>query len=210
MNSIKIKELVNGKETYPSWSTNSTYSIYTKELGNQIEVYYYIKGNRKISRIFPNEIILNPRFCYCLGFLKGEGPTSLGKSNYRRVTITNTNPEILNLVFEELENSNLFLKSQIIKHSISLLHHTKTDQEVINYWSKKLTLPKNKFRCYDDKSKTSDFGVCHIYISDVLLRRVIDLIHDFFQKLQNVFYIFEVLKSSILVTFNNYLTNFNS
>ncbi len=180
MISISVQEIINNKQTYPSWTTNSTYPIECKNLGNETLVYYVIKGNRKISRIFPKNIELSPRLSYALGFLKGEGSTSLGKSNYRRLTITNSIPEIIKLVIDELDKNDLFSKEKIIDKSISILHHTLPDEEVIDFWSKQLQLYKSKFRCYDDKSKTSQHGVCHVYISDVLLRRVIDLMHDYF------------------------------
>ena len=182
MNSTKIKinELVEGRLTYPNWTTNSTYPLKTKDYGEDIIIYYKTKGNRKISRFFPKEINLTHRLSYVFGLLKGEGSTSLGKSNYRRFTITNADYRIINLILEELDKNNLFKKSNLIDKSIHLLHHTELKNKVIDYWSKKLNLPKRKFKCFDDKSKTSPFGVCHVYISDVLLRRIIDLIHDEF------------------------------
>lgn len=180
LNKINIKELVQGEYTYPNWSTGSIYSLKTKELTNDTLVYYFTKSNREVSRIFPKEIDLTPKLCYIMGFLKGEGSTSLGKSNYRRLTITNSEPKILKQVLDELDNAKLFKKEKLINKSINLLHHTKSENKVINHWSKKLDLPKAKFKCFDDERKTSRFGVCHIYISDVLLRRVIDLIHNKF------------------------------
>jgi len=184
MNSTKIniKKLVEGKTTYPSWTTNSKYSLKTEDNGDNIIVYYKIKGGREVSRSFPKEINLTPRLSYVLGILKGEGATSLGKSNNRRFTLTNSEPTIINRVLDELEKNNLFKKSNLIDKSIHLLHHTESEDKVIDYWSEKLNLPKNKFKCFDDKTKTSSFGVCHVYISDVLLRRVIDVIHDEFTK----------------------------
>jgi len=179
---INIKKLVEGRKTYPTWTTNSSYIIKTQDIGNNILVYYITKSNRKISRVFPNEINLTPKLSYVLGLIKGEGSTSLGKSNYRRFTLTNSNPRIINLIFKELDKNNLFKKSDLINKSVHLLHYIKSKDEVIDYWSKKLNLSKNKFKCFDDKTKTSLFGVCHVYISDVLLRRVIDIIHDEFFK----------------------------
>ncbi len=177
---IEIKELVKGKNTYPSWTTNSSYPLRTKDEGGNILVYYIIKRNRKISRLFPKEINLTPKLSYVLGLLKGEGSTSLGKSNYRRFTITNSDPKVINIILEGLNENSLFRKSNLIDKSVHLLHYIESQDMVVDYWSKKLGLPKNKFKCFDDKTKTSFFGVCHVYISDVLLRRIIDLIHDKF------------------------------
>ena len=173
---IKLKNLVEGQITYPSWTTSSTYSLKAEEHDKSIVVYYKIKTNKRISRVFPKEIILTPKFTYTLGLLKGEGSNALGKSNYRRLTITNSNPDVINLILDELERSGLFKKSDLIAKSVHLLHHTESDNLVIDYWSNKLSLPKNKFKCFDDKLKTSQYGVCHVYISDVLLRRVIDIL----------------------------------
>ncbi|MBN2142343.1 hypothetical protein JW711_03345, partial [Candidatus Woesearchaeota archaeon] len=52
----------------------------------------------------------------------------------------------------------------------------KSKDEVIKYWSEKTKLPKNKFSFVSTQKRTKEFGICHIYISDVLLRRVLDLI----------------------------------
>ena len=96
--------------------------------------------------------------------------------------MTNADYQIIKIVLEELDKNNIFKKSSLIDKSIHLLHYTESKNKVVDYWSKKLNLPKRKFKCFDDKSKTSPFGVCHVYISDVLLRRIIDLIHDEFIK----------------------------
>ena len=173
---IKLKSLVEGQITYPSWTTSSTYTLKAEENDKNILIYYKIKTNKCISRVFPKEITLTPKFTYTLGLLKGEGSNALGKSNYRRLTITNSNPDIINLILDELEVSNLFKKSDLIAKSVHLLHHTEIDDKVIDYWSDKLDIPRNKFKCFDDKLKTSKYGVCHVYISDVLLRRVIDIL----------------------------------
>ena len=177
MNSIiNLKSLVEGKATYPSWTTGSVYPLKVEENGSSALIYYTIKTNKRISRLFPKEIILSPKLTYMLGLLKGEGSNALGKSNYRRLTITNSNPDIISLILDELERSDLFKKSDLITKSVHLLHHTEPDGKVIEYWSNVLDIPKNKFKCFDDKLKTSKYGVCHVYISDVLLRRVIDIL----------------------------------
>ena len=175
---INLKKIVEGHVTYPSWTTNSIYTIKIEENEKNALVYYTIKTNKKISRIFPKEISLTPRLMYILGILKGEGSNALGKSNYRRFTITNSDSNVIRLVLNELEQSNLFKKVDLINKSVHLLHHTEQDDKVIDYWSNELNIPKIKFKCFDDKLKTSKFGVCHVYISDVLLRRVIDILQE--------------------------------
>ena len=176
---INLKEIIKNKKTYPNWTTSTEYELCSEELDkNLINIYYIInKGvQRKIQRTFPKIISIDPQFTLAAGLIKGEGSNSLGKSSYRRFTFTNSNPEIINFVLSELEKKDLFRKKLLIDKSIHLIHTTKKEKEVIKYWSKRLNLPKSKFKCFDDKMKTSDYGVCHIYISDVLLRRVIDLI----------------------------------
>src|SRR3989338_11507077 len=113
MNSTKInlKKVVEGNKTYPSWTTNSVYDIKAQETKNCTLVYYQTKTNKKISRVFPKDIILTPNLIYGLGLLKGEGSNSLGKSNYRRLTITNSDPKIINLILSELDKNDLFKKS---------------------------------------------------------------------------------------------------
>ncbi len=175
---LDISDLIKGNKTYPSWSTNSTHNLEGYKKQDGILVYYKTKSNKLISRWFPKKIEITPKLCYILGIIKGEGSNSLGKSNYRRFTFTNSDFVLVSIVLEELEKHKLFSKQKIIKKSIHLLHYTKPKEEVINFWSKKLKIPKEKFKCFETKMKTSQFGVCHLYISDVLLRRVVDLIHD--------------------------------
>ncbi len=182
MISIKLQKLVKGKKTYPSWSTGTAYFLKAESKKEACLIYYTTKSNRLISKNFPKSIKLCPKFCYILGILKGEGSNSLGKSSYRRFTLTNSDPDIIKLVLGELDKKNLFKKTKIIDKSIHLLHNTCSEEEAINYWSEKLDLPKNKFKCFDDKQKTSIFGVCHVYISDVLLRRIIDLLQEYIIK----------------------------
>ncbi len=179
-NIINIKRLIEGKSTYPTWTTGSTHILKTKKSGKKLIVYYKTKSNRKISRLFPKEIKLTSRLIYSLGILIGEGATSIGKSNYRRFTLTNSNPRIIKVVLDELDRCGLFKRYDLNKRAINLFHHKNSNKKVINYWSKNLDLPGDKFICYNHQKKTSPFGVCHVYISDVLLRRVVDLIQDKF------------------------------
>ncbi|MFH1409497.1 MAG: hypothetical protein ABIH34_06305 [Nanoarchaeota archaeon] len=176
---INIKELIKGNKTYPTWSTGSCHQLYaTNEKQNTIKIFYTTKSKRIISRVFPKKLTLSPEFCYVLGFLKGEGSNSLGKSNYRRFTITKSDPDIMKFVLKILEKNKLLSLSRLINKSCHLIHFKLTEKKVIEYWSEKLKLPEEKFKCFEDKNKTSLFGVCHIYISDVLLRRVVDLIQE--------------------------------
>lgn len=179
---LNVNKLVRNQFTYPNWTTNSQYKVNSKIIDkNNILVYFDItKGavKRRISRIFPRYIDCTSRFLWVLGFLKGEGSNSLGKSNYRRFTITNSDPKTIKIFFEEFENRELYFKKNLPNKSIHLIHHLKKKNEVIKYWSYQLEIPTCKFKCFNGKAKTLDYGVCHVYISDVLLRRVIDLIQE--------------------------------
>ena len=179
---INTKKLVSGKKTYPNWSTGSCYNIKAEEYEKSTLVYYLTKSNRKIKRDFPKKIILTPNFIYVLGIIMGEGPTSLGKSNYRRFTMTNSDPKVINIVLKELENCRFLKKTDLIDKSIHLLHFKEPEKKVIDYWSNKLDIDKSKFKCFHDEKKTTNFGVCHVYVSDVLLRRIIDLLQERFYR----------------------------
>lgn len=175
---IKLDELIVGQETYPTWSTKAVYSLQAESKDDELLIYYVVKGNRRISRIFPKKIELSTKFLYVMGLLKGEGSNTLGNSNYRRFTITNSDPKVVSIILKELEESKLFSKAELLDNSIHILHHLVEDGEAIDYWANQLRLKPQKFRCFKDKSRTSKYGVCHVYISDVLLRRVIDLLHQ--------------------------------
>lgn len=175
---IHLHKLVKDKFTYPSWTTNSVYPLGSIHSKQKSTIYYKTKTNKVISREFPKIVNLTPQFIYVLGILKGEGSSSLGKSNYRRFTITNSNPKVLSIVLNELEKAKLFSRSDLIKNSVYVMHHKESNLKVIYYWSKMLSIPKYKFKCFRSEKQTSKYGVCHIYISDVLLRRIVDLMHE--------------------------------
>lgn len=175
---IKLKKIVEGEKTYPSWTTGSEYELQTSEGQKSLKVFYKVSIGRKIGREFPKFIQLSSKFCYVLGLIKGEGANSLGKSNYRRFTLTNSDPNVIKLVLTELKNQNL-VSNQFPERSFHILHFKKLKRQVVDYWSNELSIDKSKFKCFDDKNKTSDYGVCHIYLSDVLLRRITDLLQNF-------------------------------
>ena len=182
---IDLHNLVEGIKTYPSWTTSREYSLSVKAIDTEhIEIFYQVAGpvKRKIGRKFPRKLQLNPRFIWALGFLKGEGSNSLGKSNYRRFTITNTNPEFLRIVLDELESMHLFQRDNLSNTGVNILHAKETEPITRAFWSSELGIPIQKIRYYDDKVKTSKYGVCHIYISDVLLRRVVDEVNSYIMK----------------------------
>lgn len=180
---IKICEIISGKETYPNWSTGTTYPLKFELDEDEIIIYYIMTKtimNKVYSRKFPKEIKLTPSFCWALGFIKGEGMNSLNKSSYHRFGVTNKNPKLISYVLEELDKSNLLKKEKIPDRSFQILHWFSTPREVVNYWSNKLNVPKEKINPYNDKNslKRTKFGTCHFYITDVLLRRIIDIISE--------------------------------
>ncbi len=171
---IKVSDLVRGAYSYPSWSTGSTYPLSYDEP----YVRYRPLQGKAISRAFPQHFRITPRFCYVLGLLKGEGANALGKSNYRRFTFTNTDPEMFRIVLEELRHQGLVQHHDFKPGCFHLLHFSASEQEVIRYWAKELSLPEGYFKTFNDQSKTTKNGVCHLYLSDVLLRRIIDLLQE--------------------------------
>jgi hypothetical protein len=178
---IITEELIKGKKTYPTWTTNSKYPLCSKKLNNKEVLIYYIvdKGiKRKIERKFPAIIDCDPSFCWIISLIKGEGSNSLGKSSYRRFTITNKDPIVIKKIIKELEEKKLFHSEQLSPKSCHLLHFTGKEEQVISYWSRKLELSRDKFKCFSAEKRTSIYGVCHIYLSDALLRRIIDLTND--------------------------------
>ncbi|MBN2459871.1 hypothetical protein JXB28_06315 [Candidatus Woesearchaeota archaeon] len=172
---VKLKNLVNGKFTYSSWSTDSSYILKCKELDKQnVLIYYVTKSNKVVSRRFPRLIHITPKFACILGLIKGEGANATGKSNYRRFTFTNSDWRLVNEVLDSLNKKKLLLKENLKEKSIYIMHYQQEESMVVNYWSRKLGLSASKFKCVETIEKTREYGICHVYISDVLLRRVID------------------------------------
>lgn len=63
------------------------------------------------------------------------------------------------------------------------------DNELLDYWSTQLEVSKSKFYLppKPDKIKHVRFGVCHVYISNVIFRLVIDAIAEYvFDTLENL------------------------
>lgn len=183
MESIKISELVCGKRTHPNWSTGSTYPLESFREGNETIVKYVMTKTitKKVyTRRFPNEIKLTSSFCWILGFLKGEGFNGLGKSTYHRFGVTNKDSALINFVLDELNKSGLLSKNSLPDNSIEIMHFSGDKKSVVNYWKRHLDLPasKIKVKSYKHQFKKSEYGVCHVYLTDVLLRRIVDLVHE--------------------------------
>ena len=181
---LDLVGLMNGKRTYPNWSTGARYRIQCEELdrGN-IKIFYDISRTpmkKRISGNFPKIINVDASFSWVLGFLKGEGTNSKKRSSYRRFIFTNKNPIFIKKVPNELHNRKMINVRELIKGCIHIIHSSGSIKKVLGYWSGKLKLSNDKFKILDYKKslKKSKFGVCHVYLSDVILRRVIDEINN--------------------------------
>jgi len=179
---LDLLELMDNKLTYPSWSTSTVYPINCSVLSdNEISVFYEINGpvRRRVSRRFPRFIKLEPNLIWLLGFLNGEGSNSICQSNYRRFTVTNKNPALIKLTIEYLHNISFIDKHKLSAGCFHIIH-AKEITTAIQYWSESLSLPEPMFKLFHDVNKTSRYGVCHFYLSDVLLRRVVDELNNHF------------------------------
>jgi len=176
-NTIDLASLLRGKLTYPTWSTESRYPLSVEIQGSEISISYKHKGNKRPKRNFPRYIKITPKLLWFFGFIYGEGSKSQGRSAYRRFTITNSDPKGLKLALDILEETKLLRRKDIPNRSIKIARSSlHNDVKLIEYWKKELQVSDEKFYMapkYDENKKT-EFGVCHIFISDVLLRRTID------------------------------------
>jgi len=184
MEVIDIKELMEGKLTYPSWSTQTQYPIECITNKDKVKVYYTTTKTimkKTHERYFPRFIKLTPGFCWALGFLKGEGLNSIRGKSYYRFELTNKNPDLINKIIEELDKSDLIKKEDYPKKCFQIMHSYGKEKEIKYYWAEALDFDKSKFNVMNNKHalRKSKHGVCHLYISDVLLRRVVDEINRY-------------------------------
>lgn len=183
MEMIKVSEIVKGETTHPNWSSGSVYPLESFDEGDKTVVKYVMNktiNNRSYSRKFPKEIKLTLKLCWVLGFLRGEGFNGLGKSTYHRFGVTNKNPKLVNFVLNELDFCGLLIKNNLPDNSIEIMHFSGKKEEVIKYWSSSLNVPvyKIKIKHYRHQFEKSKYGVCHVYLTDVLLRRIVDILHE--------------------------------
>jgi hypothetical protein len=150
---------------------------------DEIEIFYHSNQRKKYYRTFPRKICVNNKAAYILGLIKGEGANALGISNYRRFTFTNSDYNLVKLVVDFLDNTLLFPRKQIADKTIYIMHHQNKDAAAIAYWSEKLQIPRSKFRCISTEKRTRAYGICHVYLSDLLLRRIIDLLIEHIQNI---------------------------
>ncbi len=79
---------------------------------------------------------------------------------------------------KQLHNSKL-IDINILPHGSCHIIHSFDSTNALNYWGKHLNLEKLKFKIINDHYNNSKFGVCHVYLSDVLLRRVVDELNEY-------------------------------
>jgi hypothetical protein len=177
---ISIKRIIEGKLTYPSWSSNAVYKISCRSLDKDSVLIYYTTSVilKRIGRIFPKYVELDPAFIWMLGFLKGEGANSKGKSNYRRFTLTNKNPALICFCLNKLHEKRFIDRTKLPDGAFHIIH-ARDQKGAISYWSRQLNVSRSKIKCFDDNNNTSKYGVCHLYLSDVLLRRVVDELSEY-------------------------------
>jgi len=178
---LDLITILKGLKSYPTWTTGNSYEI---SVGVKNKNTLLIKGYH-CSLEFPRFIKITPKLFWLMGFLNGEGTNATNKSGYLRFTITNSNPEFMKMALDILDESKILPKFNIPDKSLKIgrssLHD---DKYLLNFWSKKLELPKFKFHLplKKDELKKAKYGVCHLYISNVLLRRVTDKIFEYFGK----------------------------
>lgn len=174
---MNISDLINDKLTYPSWSTNKSYQIKTRKIDDMTtQVYYVTISGKIIKKEFPTIINMTPELFWTLGFIKGEGANALGKSNYRRFTLTNSDPHLLNFAIQTLLKSRLLKEEDFKTNCFNIMHAINKESEL--YWHKQLGFSKENYKFYKTKNKKTKNGVCHLYLSDVLLRRIIDELNN--------------------------------
>jgi len=181
---IDLKRLLENKYTY---KTRSGYShlLKTKVINEKdILVYYEVGGKikRSVSRIFPQYLDITNRFMWVLGFINGEGLKSINSvSSMYRFAVTNNDPSTIKNVLKVLDESKLFKINNLPINSIKINYGNKCFvQSLKSYWSKELGLTKEKIKLAlkPQKQKKAKYGTATLYISDVLLRRVMDIISN--------------------------------
>ena len=179
---IDLMDILEGKRTYPSWSTGQTYPLIIENQNLDVIVSYQHKGNKKPTRTFPRYIEITQKLLWFFGFIYGEGSKSKGSSAYRRFTITNSDSKPMRLALDVLEEIQFLSREHIPIRSIKIARSkSHNDKELLEFWKNELKVTSDKFYMapkYDENKKTK-YGVCHIFISDVLLRRVMDEIAEF-------------------------------
>ena len=183
MNRVDLRILLKDRYTYPSRIKGKEYPIYTQLINKKmINVYYDVTCGikRRIQGTFPRYIYLSPGFCWALGFFKGEGVNSIINGSYRRFSIINRNPKYIKKFLDEIINSGLLEKSRLEQRCFQIHHYANVISKTRKYWAKELKIPEERIIMVNDKKslKKNENGVCRFDISNVLLRKIIDLLNE--------------------------------
>jgi len=185
---IDLVKLLDGVETYPNWSTQKTYKLKTSYDKKTVTVTYDCPSKRP-KRSFNRYVNAEKDLFWMFGFLEGESLNSIKSSSYKRFIVTNNNPKRMKLVLDILERYNFVTRKNLPKNSIRIRYGQNLNKNALpDYWAKKLQVKKDKIYLAKkpDILKKSERGLCDIYISDVLLRRVLDAIKDYlFNSIKN-------------------------
>jgi len=182
---VLIEKLVEGASTYTTRDGNS-YPLKVRHFDkNRIEVYYTItKGavRREVKRIFPRRLAIDNRFVWILGLLRGEGLISnTARSSMYRFAVVNNDPFVIRTVMHVLRKSGLVDFRQIKRKFIRITYGFKIKKDALaSYWAKQLGVPVEVIDVAKSPQqlKKAEHGSCTLIISDVLLRRVFDLLAD--------------------------------
>ncbi|MDA4127572.1 MAG: hypothetical protein OK452_10305 [Thaumarchaeota archaeon] len=182
---ISIGSIVQGKSTYQSRGGHS-YILQTRDISeSEIEVSYEITGGavrRRIARVFPREVEVDPRFIWVLGLLRGEGLKSIGpRSSMYRFYVVNNDYLVIRAVVRVLDESRLERWEHMKNRNglVRISYGPACDKsEVRKYWAEKLGMPGRDIdlAAHAEPQKRARYGSCMLTMSDVLLRRVVDLI----------------------------------
>src|SRR6056297_2565343 len=142
------------------------------------------KARSEVCELLDNKLfLLGTALYWAEGYKKGAYDTSKSKT----VDFTNSDPEMVKLMIRFFRDI-----AQVDKYRIKIqiiVHHNVNKEEAINYWSKKINIPKNQFTkvCYSKNrhSKTKrnpnslPYGTLHIRISDIkVFYRIIGWIEE--------------------------------
>jgi hypothetical protein len=184
---LSVADLASGKTTYRNRYGRS-YVLRTKCIqGSKVEMSYEIThgaAKRIVRRIFPGYIEVNGRLLWILGLLKGEGLSSVGsRSSMYRFCVVNNDPSVIRAVMRVLDDSGLEplarMRTRCGLIRISYGPHC-DKQETKEFWARELGLGNQEINLArnSERQKRAIHGSCMLTLSDVLLRRVFDLVAE--------------------------------
>ena len=186
---IDLADLLKNKYTYLNRNGNS-HKLNIKLINNKkILVSFKIAGkiDKIISRVFPRYIKFNERFAWVFGFFAGEGLKSIEPtSSIYRFAVTNNDPTYIRKVINVLDETKLLRTNNLPTKCIIIKYGKKCNKSILkSYWSKNLKLSKDKIKIAknSEEGKKAKYGTATLCVSNLLLRRVFDLINECFLKI---------------------------